>query len=65
MFERIKNLIEKFNYLISKQECYDEMERRGLAVRESCEGVVGGDSSTEYLNYSCIDCPYFVCRKEN
>ena len=36
------------------------MEKQGLAVFEMCQGKVGGDRTTEYLSYECIDCPYFV-----
>ena len=66
MFERTKELIEKIKYRMSKEACYDEMEGRGIAVFGICNGVTGGDRFTDYLNYSCVDCPYFKgLKKEN
>ena len=56
----IKNKITKILYSWSKQECYDEMEKRGYAVFGMCGGQVGGDYYTEYLSYECVDCPYFI-----
>lgn len=35
------------------------MESRGHAVFGMCSGQMGGDYETEYLSYSCMDCPYF------
>lgn len=51
--------------------CYTEMEKREIASQGSCCGCWGGDWETDYLSYSCMDCPYFVetidgkGRKEN
>ena len=48
-------------HLLDKYDkCYSEMETQGIAVFEMCGGVVGGDKGTEYLDYKCIDCPYYV-----
>lgn len=41
-------------------KCYAEMESRGVSVFGSCYGQMGGGYETNYLSYSCIDCPYFV-----
>lgn len=66
MFERTKALIEKIKHQLTKDRCYDEMEGRGIAACGVCCGVVGGDRNTEYLNYSCIDCKYYIgFKKEN
>lgn len=40
--------------------CYNDMEDRGIAIFGSCGGVVGGDSNTEYLSEMCVSCPYYV-----
>lgn len=44
-------------------KCYEEMESRGHAVFGMCSGQMGGDYETEYLSYSCLDCPYLYLRK--
>lgn len=49
-------------------KCYEEMESQGNAVFGMCGGQMGGDYETEYLSYSCINCPYFnisILKKEN
>lgn len=60
MFHKIRKLVNRIKWRFSKESCYDQMEKQGLAVLEMCQGKVGGDSTTEYLSYECIDCPYFV-----
>lgn len=42
------------------ERCYCQMEKNGAATLGVCSGMMGGDKETEYLSYSCIDCPYFV-----
>ena len=60
IFKKIKAFINKMKHNASKDRCYSHMELRGIAALGMCSGIVGGDSNTEYLAYSCIDCPYFV-----
>ena len=60
MKDKIKAFIAKVKYWWSKESCYDEMERRGIAAMGCCSGVVGGDQYSGYLSYTCIDCPHFV-----
>lgn len=55
--EKIKSLIKKIKKYFSHETCYEEMEKQGIAVFGMCKGVTGGDVYTNYLNYSCIDCP--------
>lgn len=40
-------------------KCYEDMENRCEAISGTCWGQSGGDKYTDYLSYSCIDCPYF------
>lgn len=40
-------------------KCYKDMENRDAAVFGTCQGQSGSDKQTDYLSYSCIDCPYF------
>ena len=42
------------------EKCYSKMESAGYACFGSCGGKIGGDINTHYLDYDCIDCPYFV-----
>lgn len=60
MLEKIRKWIKRMIYKSSKQYCYDMRESEGIAVFGNCCGVVGGDRSTGYLAYSCVDCPYFT-----
>jgi hypothetical protein len=60
MIQKIKELIKKIKYNCSREGCYDQMEYAGIAAMGSCCGLVGGDASTEYLQYACTDCPHFV-----
>ena len=56
----LKVILSKIKYFLSKESCYTEMERRGIASMGCCCGVVGGTSSTNYLSESCCDCKYFT-----
>nr|DAL27834.1 MAG TPA_asm: hypothetical protein [Caudoviricetes sp.] len=49
-----------FIFSQERDKCYEDMEKRGYAALGYCGGQTGGDKNTEYLNYDCIDCPYFV-----
>lgn len=40
-------------------KCYEDMENRGVTIFGTCYGQSGGDKYTDYLSYSCVDCPYF------
>lgn len=56
----MKDFYKKIRYRLSRDYCYDEMERSGDALLNCCGGVVGGDMHSLYLSYDCIGCPYFV-----
>lgn len=56
----LKEFYKKIRYRLSRDYCYDEMERSGNALLNACGGVVGGDRHSAYLSYDCIGCPYFV-----
>lgn len=40
-------------------KCYEDMKNRGDTVFGTCCGQSGGDKYTDYLSYSCVNCPYF------
>lgn len=68
----VKNLIFSIKNFISSlfppacyEFCYKEKERDGYAVFGMCGGVTGGDYYTDYLSYSCIECPYLVLTSPN
>ena len=64
MIKKLKNAWKKFKYSLSKDRCYDEMEKKGEAIFNCCCGMTGGDSSTNYLNYDCINCKYLTLIKQ-
>lgn len=36
-----------------RDNCFNQMAKDG------CHGLVGGTKETEYLQYNCVDCPYY------
>lgn len=38
-------------------KCYSQM--KCSKTNDKCYGLFGGDWETEYLQYECIDCPYW------
>ena len=38
--------------------CYKDMENKGSAHSNCCNGIVGGSSATEYVSETCLGCPY-------
>ena len=62
IFKKIKQFIKSCK-ISSYDKCYHQMEIQGFAVFMCCCGMAGGDSSTDYLSYTCVDCPYFVYKK--
>lgn len=50
-------------------KCFKEFKKSHPEIKDKCGGATGGDRHTNYLSYSCIDCPYlnkdvFTVRKE-
>lgn len=39
--------------------CYYESMKNGRADENGCDGCFGGDEYTDYLMYTCVDCPHF------
>ena len=63
MAEKIKQWFTKLRYNWSHERCYTNMEYAGHAAMGCCGGLVGlvgGDKSTSYLQYTCIGCPHHV-----
>jgi hypothetical protein len=52
MFRKIKDF---FIELKTKDKCFEEHNKDGV-----CNGLVGGDSWSDYLCYSCMDCPHLT-----
>ena len=50
----------KAKYWLSRECCYDEMEKRGYASQGKCCGLVGGDNWSDNTMYMCIDCPHYT-----
>lgn len=54
------NIIKKLIYRFSKEYCFDKMIKDGnVTVNKKCGGMVGGDNTTDFLSYDCLDCEYF------
>ena len=58
--DKIKSLIQRIKYKMSREHCYEEMEKQGIAVFGMCGGLTGGDRYSGNLQYDCIDCKYYV-----
>lgn len=52
-------VIKRTFYTSYYDKCYEDMKNRGDSIFGTCCGQSGGDKYTDYLSYSCIDCPYF------
>lgn len=52
-------VIKRTFYTSYYDKCYEDMKNRGDTIFGTCCGQSGGDKYTDYLSYSCIDCPYF------
>ena len=42
-----------------RDNCFNQMYKDGLVSKNGCHGLVGGTKETEYLQYNCVDCPYY------
>ena len=51
-------------FVSDHDKCYSEMEDNGIAVFGCCSGLFGGSYGTNYLQSSCVDCPYSVLTDE-
>ncbi|GEM_PF-3521957 len=60
MIDKIKALFKKIRRFFSIERCYTEMEQRGISAMGCCSGIVGGDKTTDYLQYQCVGCKYNV-----
>lgn len=56
----IKELIDKIFINMDYSKCYTRMENIGDAVFGCCGGLSGGTKNTEFLQESCINCPYLT-----
>ena len=56
----IRKIVEKIKFHLSHEWCYTRMEADGVAVMGCCCGVVGGDRTSDYLSYMCMDCPHWI-----
>jgi len=60
MIRKLQALWRAFRDIYSREACYSRMEDAGIAIFGCCSGVVGGDSTTEYLAHQCMDCKYWT-----
>ena len=42
-----------------RDNCFNQMSKDSLVSKNGCHGLVGGTKETEYLQYNCVDCPYY------
>lgn len=56
--------VENRKVIFSRFGCYEDKDKKGLVVEGLCCGTVGGDRSTSYLSYSCVDCPHYIWNNE-
>lgn len=56
LIKSIRDFIRRFTH--SREWCHEEMQKRGSVGQNGCQGLVGGDYGTDYLQYECIGCPY-------
>lgn len=52
----------------SRDNCFDHRAKEGLVTKDGCKGLVGGTKATGYLQWGCINCPYYkdnVIRKDD
>ena len=47
-------------FISDYDKCYSDMEAEGVAAFGCCHGLFGGTRHTNYLQESCVDCPYLV-----
>lgn len=56
----IKFIFSKPIKFIKENRCYKRKVKKGFVEPgKSCNGVVGGDRYSCYLNYDCIDCKHY------
>lgn len=51
-----------------RDNCFDHRAKEGLVTKDGCKGLVGGTKATGYLQWECINCPYYkgnVIRKDD
>lgn len=65
MLEKIKSALKEIHQALFEphNSCYNQMEDAGIAVFGCCCGIMGGDSTTDYLACKCQDCPYLTIVK--
>nr|DAE42535.1 MAG TPA: hypothetical protein [Caudoviricetes sp.] len=52
----------------SRDNYFDHRAKEGLVNKDGCKGLVGGTKATGYLQWECINCPYYkgnVIRKDD
>lgn len=60
IWQKIKEWFQILKQALSKANCYKAREAEGYAIFGMCGGLMGGDYSTEYLQYSCCGCKYYT-----
>ena len=53
-------ILNKLLYRFTKKYCFEQMIKdENLTVNKKCGGRVGGDNTTDFLSYDCLECEYF------
>ena len=42
-----------------RDNCFDHRAKEGLVNKDGCKGLAGGTKATGYLQWECINCPYY------
>lgn len=42
-----------------RDSCFDKRAKEGLVTKNGCKGLAGGTKATGYLQWECINCPYY------
>jgi hypothetical protein len=53
------NLIKGAKDFFTREGCFKDREKDGIASFGVCNGLVGGTPATEWLQEACIGCKYY------
>lgn len=52
-------LLKQIKFRFRKEKCFHDMQNAGIANGKCCHGIAGEDKNTNWIQESCIDCPYY------
>lgn len=65
LIRKLKNAWREYFPPASYSRCYSRMEREGIAGRNHCCGLVGGDAASGFVQYGCLSCPFLMMIEEH